>query len=233
MSEKLRLSGALWNACKEICNGHLDAWHVNPSGDELVPLACITQGDLSFSGLDPSQGSKQVDEQDASNDLSTPATQTIQLSGSDGTSVEVSLTSTASFSQEIDLEVDIPEVLKVTTKDTFSFSSSRTTSQTDSTTRSFANSVSASIPPHQSVCAYLDVDTLTYNSHFTIEVCVTGGFRCQYASRCNGHYYWYGDLSEVDGSTCFILTGTAHANQDVKGHGRIEPGTCRAAKLLV
>merc|ERR1712050_73584 len=199
----------------------------------MGPLACITQGDLSFSGLDPSQGSKQVNQQGASNDLSTPATQTIQLSGSDGTSVEVSLTSTASFSQEIDLEVGIPGVLAVSSKDTFSFSSSSTNSQRDSVTRSFANSVSASIPPHQSVCAYLDVDTLTYNSQFTIEVCVTGGFRCQYSKRCNGHYYWYGDLSDVDGSNCFILTGTAHANQAVSGHARIEPGACPAADVLV
>merc|ERR1711982_101307 len=92
------------------CGEDLDDVRVNPDDNSQ---ACIEQGQVQFSGLTPTQGSKQVDQQEACNDLDTKVTQLIDLGGSDGSSVTVSTTSTVSFNEEIDIEVGIPEVLQV------------------------------------------------------------------------------------------------------------------------
>jgi hypothetical protein len=233
MRDHLRLTSAMRDLCTTHigCGDHLDDVRVNPDDHTQ---ACITQGQVHFTGLSPTHGSKQVDEQEACNNLDSKITQTINLGGSDGSSVTVSTSSTASFSEGIDIEVDIPEELKVTAKTTFGFSSSRTDSQKDTSSRSFSNSIQADIPPHSCVCGKEEVSTMVYDSAFTVDVCVTGAFRCQYSSTCNGHYYWYIPLSNLGAEkTCYTVNGHARSNQDISGHGVVNPGKCPSDALIV
>merc|ERR1712050_731937 len=65
----------------------------------------------------------------------------------------------------------------------------------DTSSRTFSNSIQADIPPNSCVCGKEEVSTLAYDSTFTVDVCVTGAFRCQYSPPCNGHYYWYVPLT--------------------------------------
>lgn len=213
------------------CAGDLGDVRVNPDDNAQ---ACISQGAVHFAGLNPTHGSKQVDRQQACNNLDSKVTQTINLGGSDGSTVSVSTTSTASFSEEIDIEVDIPEVLKVTSKTTFGFSSSRTQSKQDSSSRTFSNSIQAEIAPNTCVCGKEEVNTMVYDSTFTVDVCVTGAFRCSYSSRCNGHYYWYVPLSKLgNAKTCYTMTGHARSNQDISGQAQVNKGKCPSETLVV
>jgi len=213
------------DACHQVCNGNFDAWHFNPDQDHEV---CLVQGETRFYGMSPKTGSKQVSSQEFTNDLDKPTSQTINLSGSDGNSLSYSTTNSLSLSESIAIEVEIPEVMKVTSTTTFSVSTSTTTSNTKTEERSYSNSVSVDVQPGETVCAVLEVNTVSYDSQFEVDVCFDGYMRCQYADRCNGHYYWYTWLGQYDRSQrCGTIAGRASTNSESNAHARAYKGACQ------
>lgn len=218
----------LGKVCEEQigCGGVTD-FEVNPH-DGYGFDACITQGEVEFQGLEPTQGTKQVDQQEACNNLDGKVTQTITLNGADASTLSVATTSTSSFSEEIDVEIEIPDALKVTSKTTFGFSSSTTASQSDSSSRGYSNSVQADIPPHDCVCAKEQMKTLVYDSTFTVPVCLSGFFRCNWYWQCKGHHWWYINFAGVftQDELCYSINGKARSNQDISGSAVADPGKC-------
>jgi hypothetical protein len=221
---KTHKESKLTDMCKQHfgCGDDLDAWHTNQDGKET----CITHGTPDFSGGDPKNGSKQLNCLSLTNNRDVPATQTVQLSGEHTDTVSVGLTVSSSFSETLSVEVDIPEVMKVTDTASFVISSSSTEQHSDSHASGHAESVSATVDPHSSACAIMDGKTVDYNSDFTVSVCLSGIIRCQYSSRCKGHYFWYFSLGGED--VCSNMKGTATSNSITETKAVINKGKCEA-----
>merc|ERR1712048_92118 len=95
------------------------------------------------------------------------------------------------------------------------------------------------IPPHSTICAQVKADTIVYNSHFNVDVCINGGFRCQYSKPCTnpqwgdhtGHYFWYGYFDNTAhtgiGKACFTMKGKGGASVDSNSKTSTSPGHCK------
>jgi len=225
-ANNLNFSPGYTDQCKKTCdNGYFDFWHFNPDQQAQV---CIVQGDTRFSGMSPSRGSKQISHQQFTNHLDKEAMQVLTLSGSDGNSLTVSTTNSMNFSQSIAIEVEVPKVMKVTSTTTIGFSSSKTKSQTVSEDRSYSNQLRVPVAPGATVCAVLEVETLSYQSEFEVDVCFEGFMRCQYGVRCNGYYYWYTAVQNLDRTKrCGTIAGRASSNQNVRAEARAYKGACQ------
>jgi hypothetical protein len=203
------------------CGGDLDGWHTNMDGYET----CITHGASMWSGGEPKTGAKQLDCQTLTNNGDDTATLgPISLDGSHSNSVMVGLTTTSSFSKTIAVEVEIPEVMKVTGQYAFTVESSSTVQQTSTDTSGTSNSISASVPAHSSKCATIGGTSVEYNQNFQVPVCLGGQIRCQYSRPCNGHYYWYVSLGAND--VCSNMKGYATSSTVTEVKSSIDEGVC-------
>jgi hypothetical protein len=202
------------------CGDHLDAWHTNMDGYET----CVSHGETTWFGGEPDTGAKQLDCQTLTNNGDDEATLSVTLDGSHSDSVMIGLTTTSSFSEEIDVEVGIPEVMQVTSKSTFTVSSTSTEQQTSTDTSGHSNTVSSSVPAHSSKCASIQGTSVNYKQSFEVPVCLSGRIRCQYSSPCNGHYYWYVGLGSDD--VCSNMKGYATSSTVTEVTSTIDPGVC-------
>jgi hypothetical protein len=203
------------------CGGNLDAWHTNMDGHET----CVEHGVTAWSGGQPKTGARQLDCQTLTNNGDDAATLgPVTLDGSHSDSVMVGLTTTSSFAETIAVQVEIPEVMKVTSQFAFTVTSSSTTQQTSTNTNGHSNSVSATVPAHSSKCATIGGTSVEYNQNFEVPVCLRGQFRCQYSSPCNGHYYWYVSLGSND--VCSNMKGYATSSTVTEVTSTIDEGVC-------
>jgi len=237
---------AVNGACKKVCSGKTDIWD---GGAELVGRfgvnedyehrGYITQGAVQWSQpTKRSLGSRQVSQQTVTNHADFEVTQIVQLSNSEASSVEVRTTNTVGIGRDFSVEVSIPETAKVTSRSSFTVSTSRTSAQRDTKTSTSRNTVQAKVPPKSTVCVSLEVDHETYDADFSVPVCYTGYFKCRYGRygwfnewydrKCNGHYNWYARFSYIFGSaaSCKTLRGHVTGNQFSNAHGRVTPGAC-------
>jgi len=122
------------------------------------------------------------------------------------------------------MEVDIPDVMKVTSKSTFTMSSSSTHQQTSTDTNGHSNTISSGVPAHSSICATITGTTVDYRQTFSVPAYLSGMIRCQYSSRCRGHYYWYANLVSSDFSS--NLDGVATSNTVTEVKSSIQQGVC-------
>lgn len=203
------------------CAGNFGAWHTNMDGYDT----CVTHGTTRWSGGEPTTGTKQLDCQTLTNNGDNDATLgPVTLDGSHSDSVMIGLTTTSSFAETIAVEVEIPEVMKVTGQYAFTVTSSSTVQQTSTDTNGHSNSISVSVPAHSSTCASVKGTSVEYHQNFEVPVCLAGRIRCQYSSPCNGHYYWYVALGSND--VCSNMKGYATSSTVTEVGSTIDEGVC-------
>lgn len=226
---------AVNGACHRVCSGETGRFSVNGGS---AHRGYITQGAIQWSAATRrSYGSRQVSRQTVTNHAPFDVTQEVRLVSSVASSVAMSTTNTISIGREFAVEVSIPEVAKVTSKSSFTFSTSKTKTLTDTKTSGGWNTVRAPVPANSSVCISLEVDHETYEADFSVPICYTGYFKCNYGAwwfghwfgrRCNGHYNWYAKFSYIFGSraSCKTLRGRVAGNRYTHAHGRVSLGAC-------
>lgn len=206
--------------CKWLCDGNLDNWYVkgdtakaDPYPDEWEAIRWAedahieVKGDKVFwSGLNnPTMAINEACAQ-CDNDSSKKQTCTVSISHETSETMEYTNEYTAGFeiskTAELNAEVEI-KVAKlggsISETQTFSVGVAQTTSKSVETSSQTLYTMSMDAPAHTSTCGKVSTVATSYpDATFTMNICLAGAFRCDYADRCQGSYFHYSTFDDLN-----------------------------------
>lgn len=226
--------------CLKVCpGGQLDstsgAWFVDESGrpnpETAMKPALLTSipSAITWTGLNTPKVSQTTATQDCDNRLNSNVMQACRsnIKVEQGTSMTHSTTTKAGFIQQIVVEAKIPDMFKVTSTSTFSVNTEDTTVKKDSSSTTINADGSVLVPAHQAKCLKVAVTTETYSSTYSLPVCVSGQFGCNFPKKCNDHYFWYNTFEGLAGaSRCSTIRGTVSARTNAHSSVAASDGMC-------
>jgi len=160
--------------------------------DDTYPYKmCLIAENATWSNLQPQADESVIATDRFNNTTNQNVTHEFSLEGDFVNSLQVSTTSTVSFSAGVNFEVDILPIFKLKFDMNYSFSSSKETTQFTQDDVKFQSSTTVDCLPNCDYSADLNVQSQLYKAQFQVPICLTGFARCTYSSKVNGHYYWY------------------------------------------
>eukprot|EP00026_Physarum_polycephalum_P014231 Phypoly_transcript_14721.p1 GENE.Phypoly_transcript_14721~~Phypoly_transcript_14721.p1 ORF type:complete len:190 (+),score=27.99 Phypoly_transcript_14721:385-954(+) len=152
---------------------------------------CLVAGNVTWANLQPADDESVVATDSFNNTTNQNVTHEFSLEGEYVNSLQITTTSSVSFSASVNFHVDVLPIFSMKFDINTSFSSSKETTQFSQEEIKYQSSTTVNCLPQCDYSAKLNVQSQLYKANFQVPICLSGWARCSYNSKVNGHYYWY------------------------------------------